>query len=71
MFFFFLSFRDGAIHISWLKAGHEIIQERTPYLLALVSKLAQMCGIHPKPQETWDAKPVEEDEELFEVGFDF
>eukprot|EP01041_Mallomonas_annulata_P002218 gene2218-4307_t len=39
--------RAGTIHISWLKAGHEVLQERTPYILALMSTLAQNCGIRP------------------------
>jgi pimeloyl-ACP methyl ester carboxylesterase len=55
--------QDGSVHISWLKSGHEVIQERTPFLLALVSKLAQLCGIHPKPENAWDEAPIVEEEE--------
>jgi hypothetical protein len=60
------SLEDGSVHISWLKSGHEVIQERRPYLLALVSKLAQMCGIHPKLQDPWNEEPVVEEEEEVE-----
>jgi hypothetical protein len=60
------SLEDGSVHISWLKSGHEVIQERGPYLLALVSKLAQMCGIHPKLQDPWNEEPVVEEEEEVE-----
>ena len=34
-----------AIHVNWLKAGHEVIQERTPFLLGLLSNLAKLCGL--------------------------
>jgi multidrug efflux pump subunit AcrA (membrane-fusion protein) len=37
----------GAIHLNWLKAGHEILQERTPYILGLISNIAQVSGIKP------------------------
>ena len=57
------SLRSNAVHISWLKAGHEVLQERGPYVLALISKLAQMCGIRPLTADAWDAQPVEEEED--------
>ena len=39
--------RPGAIHVSWLRAGHELVQERSSYLLSVVSSLAKLCGIVP------------------------
>jgi len=40
----------GAVHVSWLRAGHEVLQERTNFILGLVGNLAQICGIHPSWQ---------------------
>ena len=37
------SLDENAVHVMWLKAGHEVIQERSSFLLGLVSNLAQMC----------------------------
>ena len=31
----------AVVFLSWLKAGHEVIQERTSYLLSLMSQLAR------------------------------
>jgi hypothetical protein len=39
--------RFGAVHVSWLRAGHELLQERPAYLLSLVSSLAQQCSVAP------------------------
>lgn len=37
--------QEGALHVSWLKAGHEAIQERAPFFLALISRLAEsLCA---------------------------
>jgi len=55
----------GAVHVSWLKAGHEVLQERTPFLLGMVSNLAQMCGIHPSEEQAASAQADEED--IFDV----
>lgn len=37
----------GAVHISWLQAGHEILQEKYSFLLALIGRLVQAGGISP------------------------
>ena len=31
----------NAVHVSWLKAGHEVLQERTPFFIGLVGNLAR------------------------------
>lgn len=38
---------ENAVFLGWLKAGHEVLQERQTYFLGLISSLAQICGIHP------------------------
>jgi hypothetical protein len=35
----------NTVFVSWLKAGHEIIQERTAYLLSCISNLAKLYGV--------------------------
>ena len=60
------SLDENAVHVSWLKAGHEVIQERTSFLLGLVSNLAQMCGVHPVAPEKKDGVD-EEEEDIFDV----
>jgi hypothetical protein len=37
----------GAVHISWLQAGHEILQEKNSFLLSLIGQLVQAGGISP------------------------
>ncbi len=56
---------ENSVHVSWLKAGHEVVQERTSFLLGLVSQLAQMCGVHPVLPENKTGDEVEED--IFDV----
>lgn len=56
---------EGAVHVSWLKAGHEVLQERTPFVLGLVSNLAQVCGIHPSEERAVEVD--EENEDIFDV----
>ena len=45
---FFFSLCDclgtGAVHVTWLKSGHEVLQERSTFLLGLIGHLAQMSG---------------------------
>jgi len=60
------SLDENAVHVSWLKAGHEVIQERTSFLLGMVSNLAQMCGVHPVAPEK-KAGDEEEEEDIFDV----
>ena len=38
------SLDPGAVHVTWLRAGHEVLQERTEFLLGVVGNLAQLCG---------------------------
>jgi hypothetical protein len=38
---------DSAVHVCWLKSGHEVLQERNAYILGVISNLAQICGIRP------------------------
>lgn len=45
--------QEGAMHVCWLKAGHEVIQERTPFLLALFSRLAEsFCKVRLEASST-------------------
>jgi len=36
-----------ALHVAWLRSGHEVLQERQPYMLAVISRLVQMMGVAP------------------------
>lgn len=36
----------NAVHVCWLRSGHEAIQERSSFLLGFISQLVQLCGIH-------------------------
>jgi len=58
---------ENAVHVSWLKAGHEVIQERTSFLLGMVSQLAQMCGVHPIAPIKKEGQDEEEEEDIFDV----
>jgi hypothetical protein len=40
--------QPGAVHVSWLRAGHEVLQERNNFILGLVGNLAQLCGIQAR-----------------------
>ena len=44
----FVSLNDclgaGAVHVTWLKSGHEVLQERSTFLLGLIGHLAQMSS---------------------------
>ena len=35
------------LHVCWLKAGHELLLERLPFMLAITSRLVQMMGVIP------------------------
>jgi hypothetical protein len=37
----------GAVHVSWLRAGHEVLQERNAFILGLLGSLAQLGGVRP------------------------
>jgi hypothetical protein len=60
--------QEGSVFVAWLRAGHEVMQERTPYLLSLLSSLAQMTGVAPvevpadEQKEDSDASILEGDE---------
>ena len=41
------SLLPGAVHVSWLRAGHEVLQERTNFIVGLVANLAQIAGARP------------------------
>lgn len=41
------SLDTNAVFINWLRAGHEVLQERNTFMLGLISNLAQMCGFQP------------------------
>jgi len=47
----------STVHINWIKSGHEIIQERTPFLLGVLSGLAKCWGIHPEGPSTASQPP--------------
>lgn len=34
-----------SVQMNWIRGGHEIIQERSSYLLSVICNLAQLCGI--------------------------
>lgn len=59
----------GAVHVSWLNAGHEVLQERTNFLLGLVANVAQICGVHPTFEtiDMGEKRKAQEDEELLDV----
>jgi hypothetical protein len=57
---------SDAVYVCWLKAGHEVLQERTHFILGLISNFAQMCGIHPADEGPEEVE-VEEDEAVFDV----
>ena len=50
---------EAAVHVSWLQGGHELLQERSPYLLALVSHVAQLRAFHLEDEWT-DAVQVDD-----------
>jgi hypothetical protein len=39
--------KPHALHVAWLRSGHEVLQERQPYMLAVISRLVQMMGVAP------------------------
>lgn len=39
------SLERNAVYMAWLKAGHEVLQERTPFILGIVSSLAKLLGL--------------------------
>lgn len=57
----------SAVFVNWLKAGHEVVQERNSFILGLISNLAQMCGIHPSDVVVVEEKSSDVDDEVFDV----
>ena len=59
----------GAVHVSWLNSSHEVLQERTNFLLGLVANVAQICGVHPifETIDMRDRRKAREDEELLDM----
>ena len=41
----------GAVMVNWLRGGHEAIQERSSFMLATLSTIAQLLGILPHDQD--------------------
>lgn len=41
------SLDPNAVYVNWLRAGHEVTQERSSFVLGLISNLVQICGIKP------------------------
>eukprot|EP01040_Poterioochromonas_malhamensis_P013046 gene13046-14311_t len=39
------SIDKNSVYVSWLKAGHEILQERNSFVLSIISNLAKLYGI--------------------------
>lgn len=35
----------GAVHVTWLTSGHEVLQERSSFLLGLLGHIAQISGV--------------------------
>jgi len=50
-----------SVHVTWLQCGHEVLQERSAYVLALLSHIAQKKGL--KPEDEWQIEEEVEDEE--------
>ena len=40
----------GSVHVTWLKSGHHVLQERVTYVLGLIGHLAQLSGISADDQ---------------------
>eukprot|EP01038_Epipyxis_sp_PR26KG_P004789 gene4789-6716_t len=59
----------GAVNVSWLASGHEIIQERNAFLLSYISNLAQLCGVKPLEafKEQTENGGVDTDDDVFDV----
>lgn len=61
----------NSVHVSWLKSGHEVLQERTSFLLGFVSQLAQLCGVQPievvHNEETNKQSIVKKEDDLDEI----
>lgn len=53
---------ENAVYTCWLKAGHEVLQERPAVVLGLISQFAQLSGIHPVAEDV--AQEDDEDEEF-------
>lgn len=60
--------QTGGICVQWLKAGHEILQERNPYFLSLVGLLATSCST--VSMTAWGASPAFVYGEGEVVGYD-
>eukprot|EP00981_Chlorochromonas_danica_P003055 scaffold607_cov160-Ochromonas_danica.AAC.28 len=39
------SLERNSVYMAWLKAGHEVLQERTPFILGVISSLAKLLGL--------------------------
>lgn len=57
----------NAVHLIWLKAGHEVLQERTPFILGAISSLAKLLGVKAHKVEE---KSVEQSESYTDDLFD-
>jgi hypothetical protein len=52
------SLREGALSFHWLKAGHEALQERTPFFLSLIGRLAKtFYGYVPSSRPATVSRP--------------
>jgi len=45
------SLKKSAVHVCWLKAGHEVLEERNAFVLGLISNLAKLCSLKPVKAE--------------------
>jgi hypothetical protein len=69
--------QPGTVHVSWLKAGHEILQERNAFVLSSISQIAKFYGLsavhqkesdkEQKSQQASDSFNAGEDDDLFDV----
>lgn len=39
--------KKSAINVNWLKAGHEVLEERNAFMLGLISNIAKLCDLKP------------------------
>lgn len=44
----------GAVYLNWIRGGHEVIQERSTFLLACLSNVAQQLGLRPTDEDKGD-----------------
>jgi hypothetical protein len=57
----------NAVYIAWLKAGHEVLQERNSFILGILSTLAKLLGVKEQQIEEKVVKESAEEYDPFDV----